>query len=120
MNLDYEGLEFHELSALNEFVVHLPTKISPIVEEHLINLQNASVAGQINTLKKLIECLRTEVPDSFDEYIGYAAFTAAISLIKNPKLEMDKRLLVLHSFGSRVATDHWNDDLIKVCSILFD
>lgn len=121
MNLNYEGLEFNELSALKEFVVHLPTKIAPIVEDHLGNLQNSSVADQIDTLKKLIKCLRTEVPTSFDEYIGYVAFTAAIALIKNPQLGMDKRSLVLHLFDSRVYTDDWNDDLIKVSSIsLFD
>lgn len=112
------GLEINQFSVLiNEFVAHLPLNISSTIDGHLRNLQNSSAAGQIDVVKKLIACLRTKTPDSFDEYIGYVAFTAAIALIKNLQIAMDKCALVSLVFDS-VCVDQWDQDLVKVSFIL--
>lgn len=114
MSLNYVGLEISELSVLNRFVVHLPSNISTAIDGHLKDLQSSPAAGQIDIVKKLIECLRTWIPGSFDEHIGCVAFATAISLIKNQRLLLDKYALISHTFESRTYFDHWSSDLIKV------
>lgn len=114
MSFNYVGLEIGELSVLNRYVVHLPSNISTAIEEHLKDLQNSPAAAQIDTVKKLIDCLRSGTPGSFDEHIGYVAFATAISLIKNQRLLLDKYALISHTFESRTCFDHWSSDLIKV------
>lgn len=118
MDFNFVGREINELSLLNEYVRHLPSKIAPIVAGHLAKLQNASDVDQIVAIKSVIDCLRAHAATTFDEFIGYVAFTVAISLIKHPKLLQDKIALISHSFGYSVCINHWNKDLVKVNNII--
>lgn len=114
MNLDYTGLEISDLSVLEEFLERLPSNISSTIGRHLEELRNSDTAAQIAALRKLINCLRTQKPKSFDEYIGYVAFTSAITLIKIQHLRIEQNALISHLFDSSVYTDHLDDDLAKV------
>lgn len=120
MDLNYVGLQISELTKLQEFVACLPSDIAPTIDRQLQNLESAAVSDQIDAVQKAIVTLRTRTPKTFGEFIGYVALTAAISLIKERTLLMDKCALMSHLYDSDVYIDQWKDDLTKVNQMRHD